>query len=281
MAIRLMQKAIFAKTASSRQALLGCIFITCFEMLIGNRHFAIKHAQSGTMMLQQWRRQTTCEGMQSPLLSPLPLTIENEIVEAIQNLDIHVTALGDDRSAACHEEMTNDHRITSARFPASFENIREAQVYLNYVVRRISHLVSMASSLPGSTALSKEFDAKYREGTSNTTNKNVYSTSFQVSDSIRTRQAQLTTEISSWMRAFSPLFERSCAKGEEDEARFNCAYNAAAMMQMQAIATTILNAGIVMTKEMHYDKFNPQFRELVDLTSVVVKLRQQRKKDYA
>ena len=81
------------------------------------------------------------------------------------------------------------------------------------------------------------------------------------------------------MRAFAPLFEKLCPKREDEEPPFNCAYNAAAMMQMQAIATTILTAGIVIRKEMEYDMVNPQFRALVDLAIIVVKLRQQRKKE--
>jgi hypothetical protein len=53
------------------------------------------------------------------------------------------------------------------------------------------------------------------------------------------------------------------------------------MMQMQAIATTILIGGVVITNEIEYDKFNPQFQELVDLATTVVELRQRRKKDNA
>lgn len=283
-AIRLMRKAISAKTTNSRQALLGCIFISCFEMLIGNRHLAVKHARSGTLMLQQWQKKSTIEKIQPPLLSSLPLSIENEVVAAIQHLDIHITALGDDRSDTSHEEMLNDHRITNTTYPSSFENIHEAQAYLSYAVQRISHLISIASSHIQSPTLSKEFDSKYPVNITDTTNQTIYSTTFLVNDYIFTQQAKLEVEISNWIHAFSPLLNRLSAQRKceaEAESFANCQYNCAAMMQMQAIATTISNAGIVMTKETSYDKFNPQFRELVDLATTVVKLRQQRKKDHS
>ncbi|KAH9209814.1 hypothetical protein DL95DRAFT_394046 [Leptodontidium sp. 2 PMI_412] len=280
-AVKLLQKAVCGGTANPRQALFGCIFIVSFEMLVGNRHLAIKHAQSGILMLQEWRAQKfALEKTQPPLLSPAPLTVEDEIVEAIQNLDIQITTLMDDRSLAHHAEMMNDYCITIETLPATFASIREAQIYLNLVVRRICHFIAMAQSSSESIALTKKFDSERPGQISSITSMDIYSTPyFKVTEAVRTQQVQFATEIANWMRAFAPLFEKLCAKREDEEAPFNCAYNAAAMMQMQAIATTILTAGIVIRNEMEYDMFNPQFRALVDLAIVVVKLRQQRKKE--
>ncbi|KAN0113266.1 hypothetical protein V8E51_006217 [Hyaloscypha variabilis] len=281
-AVKLLHKAVCAGTANPRQALFGCIFIVSFEMLVGNRPLAIKHAQSGILMLQEWRAQKTFAlgKTQSPLLSPAPLTIEDEIVEAIQNLDIQITTLMDDHSLARHAEVMNDYRITIATLPTAFASIREAQIYLNLVVRRICHFIAMAQSSTESITLTKKFDNEPPGQISSITGMDIYSTPyFKVTDAVRTQQVQFATEIANWMSAFAPLFEKLCVKREDEEVPFNCAYNGAAMMQMQAIATTILTAGIVIRNEMEYDRFNPQFRALVDLATVVVELRQQRKKE--
>jgi hypothetical protein len=110
------------------------------------------------------------------------------------------------------------------------------------------------------------------------TSMNICGTSFNDIDTVRTQQLQFAKEIGDWMTLFAPLYERLCTKREDMEAGMNCYFNVAAMMQMQSIATSILIEGLVMTNEMEYDKFNPQFRELVDLASLVVKLRERRKK---
>jgi hypothetical protein len=283
-AIQLMQRAICAGTTNPRQALLGCIFVVCFEMLLGNRDLAVKHALSGTIILEKWRAQVLAlKGEQPLLLSPSPLTIEDEIVEAFQNLDIQITAFMGGRSAARHE-MMNDHCTTIAALPTSFSkpslhNLRDAQVYLNHIVRRIHHFIATTWSPPEALAMAKGSDGKLAAEVSVMASMNVYITSFRVNDTIRAQQARFATEIANWIHAFAPLLDCLRTKREHDGASFLCTYNIATMMQMQSIATTILTAGVVITNEMEYDKFNPQFRELVDLATAVVKLRQRRKKD--
>jgi hypothetical protein len=287
-AVRLMQRAICRGTTNPRQALLGCILIVCFEMLMGNLGLAIKHAQSGTTILQQWRAQTLLLKKEPPtLLSPAPLTVEDEIVEAYQNLGIQIKTFRNDNSASCPGGMMNDDCITTAALPTSFgppslPNLRAAQVYLNLTIRRIYHFMSIALASPPSESmvLAKEFDGEPPDHISVITSMIIHSTSFQVTDAIRTQQQRLATEIADWMCTFAPLFETLCTKKEDYGASFSCIYNVASMMQMQAIATTILTAGIVITNEMDYDRYNPRFRELVDIATAIVKLRK-RRKDHA
>ena len=280
-AVKLMRKAGIAMTTNPRQALLGCVFVVCFEMLMGNGKLAMKHAQSGTIILQRWRAQIAAFKENVPLLSPAPLTVEDEIVEAFRNLDIQITTLWDDCSAACHEEVVNGHSIIVTALPTTFPNpsmqsLREAQVYLNLIVRRIHHFITTIGSQSGSMAPSKRPDGDLPGDFSAMQSLKVYNTSFKVTDAIRNQQVQFTTEIANWMRAFAPLFETLCITKAANEASFSCAYNAAAMMHIQAAVSTILTAGIVITNEMEYDKFNPRFREIVDLAAGVVKMRQRR-----
>ena len=279
-AIKLMQKAIFTENTNHHQALLGCIFVVCFEMLLGNRRLAVKHAQAGTMILKQ--RLVLRKG-ESPLLSPSPLTIENGIVKAFRNLDIQNAFLKGRRSAAFNE-IINQHYTNMAALPISFTDLREAQKWLNLVVRRICHFVFAPSSVSKSMGFAKKYDAGPPEDNFAIASMNAYSTfctSFKVTETTQTLQNNFATEMANWMHVFAPLFKRVCGKSGAGDVPSTCFYNAAAMMQMQAIATTILIAGVVITNEMEYDKFNPQFQELVDLATAVVELRQRRKKDNA
>ena len=278
-AVKLMQKAICAGTSNLRQALLGCILVVCFEMLIGNSYLAIKHAHSGILILQQWRTQTLAlKEEQPPLLSPAPLIVEDEIVEAFRSLSIQIITLWDDRSATFDRKIMNYHCVTITA-PLTCFDLREAQVYLNLVVCRIYHFISTIQIPSESIALAKKFDGeKLMEEVSVMTSMSIYSTAFKITETIRAQQVQFAIEIANWMRLFEPLFESLCTKREDDQAGFSCASIVAAMMQMQAIATTILTAGVLIKDEMEYDNFNSRFQELVDLASVIVKLRQQYKK---
>ncbi|KIM94553.1 hypothetical protein OIDMADRAFT_60334 [Oidiodendron maius Zn] len=278
-AVKLMQKAICVGTSNPRQALLGCILVVCFEMLIGNSYLAIKHAHSGTLILQQWRTQTLAhKEEQSPLLSPAPLIIEDEIIEAFRSLSIQIITLWDDRSAICDKKIMNYHCVTITA-PLTCFDLREAQVYLNLVVCRIYHFIATIQIPSESILLAKKSDGEtLMEEVSVITSMAIYSTAFKITETIRAQQVQFAIEIANWMRLFEPFFESLCTKREDNQAGFNCASNVAAMMRMQAIATSILTAGVLIKDEMDYDKFNSRFQELVDLASVIVKQRQQQNK---
>ncbi|KFY18715.1 hypothetical protein V493_08396 [Pseudogymnoascus sp. VKM F-4281 (FW-2241)] len=278
-AIKSMRIAICMGTNSPRQTLLGCILVVCFEMLIGNSYLAIKHAHSGTSILHHWRTQTlTPKQEQRSLLSPAPLIVEDEIVEAFRSLSIQVVTLGNDVAATHGEKIINHHRITSTA-PLTCADLRETHVYLNEIVSHIYRFVTTIQIPPESTESPKKLNCEPPiQDASVITNMAIYRTGFEITENDKIQQAQLASEMANWMRLFKPLFESLCKKQEESEAKFSCASHVAAMMQMQAIATTILAAGVLITNEMEYDKFNPRFRELVDLATLIVKLRQQAKK---
>ncbi|OBT66191.1 hypothetical protein VE03_05131 [Pseudogymnoascus sp. 23342-1-I1] len=278
-AVKSMRKAISVGTTSPRQTLLGCILVVCFEMLIGNSHLAIKHAHSGTSILQQWRTQTLRPTQeQRHLLSPAPLIVEDEIVGAFRSLSIQITTLGSDNSTTYDKKTMNYHYVASTA-PLSCSDLGEMHAYLNEIVCRIYDLISTirvpSQSMATPTKLGYE---PLIEDASVITNMAIYRTAFEVTENVRAQQVQCATEIANWMRLFKPLFESLCIKEEGSEKGFSCASHVAAMMQTQAIATTILTAGILIVNEMEYDRFNPQFRELVGLAELIVKLRQEAKK---
>lgn len=278
-AVRLMQKAICVGTSNLRQTLLGCILVVCFEMLIGNSHLAIKHAHSGTLILRQWRAQTPALKEEQPLLlSPAPFIVDDEIIEAFRSLSIQIITLWDDRSAICDKKIMNYNRVTIPA-PLSCFDLRETQVHLNHIVCRIYHFITTIQIPSESIALAKKFDSgPPMEEDSVITSMAIYSTAFNITETIRAQQVQFAIEIANWIHSFEPIFESLCTNWEDNEAGFSCAAHVAAMMQMQAVATTILIASVLITNEMEYDKLNHKFQELVDLATVIVKQRQPCKK---
>jgi hypothetical protein len=108
---------------------------------------------------------------------------------------------------------------------------------------------------------------------------NLWSTFSQIPDTIIARQAHLETELSIWIQAFAPLYERVCTEKEIVEPSFDCAYHTVVRMRLQSMAIMILNAGLVIKSEIDYDKFNPQFEEMLELASIIKGLRQRRKEN--
>ncbi|OBT53770.1 hypothetical protein VE04_06631 [Pseudogymnoascus sp. 24MN13] len=278
-AVKSMRKAMSVGMSSPRQTLLGCILVVCFEMLIGNSYLAIKHAHSGTSILEQWRTQTlTPIQEERPLLSPAPLVVEDEIVEAFRSLSIQITTLGNDNAAIYTKKTANYDWVTSTA-PLTCTDLRETHVYLNEIVCRVYHFITTIPIPSGSIVSPKKLDYEpLQEDSSVMTNMVIYRTAFEVTENVRVQQGHLAQEISNWMRLFKPLLESLCVKEEANGATFNCASHVAAMMHIQAIATMILTAGVLVTNEMEYDKFDTLFLELVNLATLIVKLRQQSKK---
>ena len=278
-AVKQMRKVLCAGTNNPRQALIGCIFVIFFELLMGNRHLATWHAQSGTMILQQWRTKTMAleENAQRPrLLSPAPLTVEDEIVAAFHGLDIQLATISDCRRAACYEEMVNDYRVAISSLPATFTDLQEARIYLILIMRRICHFIAMTRRPAETVALAKRFDNEPPSEFSTSTDMSIHGTSFKVTEDDQAKQTQFGADIASWERVFAPLLKRSLTKVRCEVPSDINTYIAAARLQIQCIATRILTAGVVITNEMEYDKFNPQFLELVDLATVVVALSRRR-----
>jgi hypothetical protein len=169
-AVKLMQKAIDVGTTNPRQALLGCLIVVCFEILLGNRRTALGHARSGSLILQQWRvKIQTPEKKPLQLLSPAPLTVEDEIVGVFQTLVAQISMSGDHDSANCsevvmefHDHMMEFHDRITTRVPEAFTNLREAQAFLSLVVGRIYQFGRKIRSQYESRGLGKEHDPEPR-----------------------------------------------------------------------------------------------------------------------
>jgi hypothetical protein len=268
-ALNMMRRALSAKT-TPRQALLGCIFIVCFELLLGNRHFATRHAQAGATVLYQWRAQNQQQPQR--LLSPAPSAIEDEIVAAFYHLDIQVMTVSDTRPVELHEELKKGHCTAISSLPAFFVDLHEARILLDIVVSRSCHFLATSWSPCEALALAKDFDLQPPCDVNVVTGMNIYSTSFKVTEDIQRQQLVFAAEIASWEHAFAPLLENSRVSMQSGASREMIAYNVAARLKIQCIATSILIAGVVITNQMEYDNFNSQFQELVDLASEVVRL---------
>ncbi|RFU29633.1 hypothetical protein B7463_g6693, partial [Scytalidium lignicola] len=249
-AVKDMQNTIASSTNNPREVLIGCLLVVCFELFLGERHTAMAHAESGTLILHQWLTRVQKERAKDlKILSPSPAIIEDEIVDAFQNLDIQIAGVSDRRSDKIHRVMMDEHLGSVQHIPPIFSDLREARLFLNIVNRRICHFLATTWSPSEAEALARDFEGP---------------TPGDIS--VMTGQKKFAREISDWFQTFDPLFKSTC----ESNPIGSRPHNLAIRLRIHAIATTILCAGVLITNEIEYDAFNPQFRELLSLIKVIV-----------
>jgi hypothetical protein len=151
-ALKKMQRAIdIGSDHGPRQGLITCLLIVCFESHTGNRYKALTHARYGLQILQQWTsqcKQENAPGTNSTVVSPNPIQVENEIVEAFRNLDIQITTVNDDRKVEEHKQSIDQDSSIVNSMPDCFESLDTARKYWNVVMRRTCHFMATVRMVP-------------------------------------------------------------------------------------------------------------------------------------
>jgi hypothetical protein len=95
---------------------------------------------------------------------------------------------------------------------------------------------------------------------------NSNSTPYIVPESLHMEQKAYADDILRWSHAFEPLFQRV----QQLEKPGSKNYVTSATLKMQSIATRIMLAGVLITEELSYDFFLPQFQEILALINIIV-----------
>ncbi|KAF2789040.1 hypothetical protein K505DRAFT_393361, partial [Melanomma pulvis-pyrius CBS 109.77] len=268
-ALKKMQQAIDTGVDHGpRHALIACLLIVCFEGHIGNRYKALTHAKYGLQILQQWTshgKQKISQRGKPTVVSPSPMEVEDEIVEAFRNLDIQITTVNDGRAVEEHEqEMEQDSSIVNS-MPDCFDSLDKARIYWNIIMRRSCHFMATTWGRTQPDLLTREFETKIPGTVIVTVGDNIYTTSAKVDEGVKIGQKRSLVEISRWLEAFEPVFLRM----QETSNTTLREHVIAMILQIQALALKITLAGVVFTQEILYDEFLPTFREIIRLSADV------------
>jgi hypothetical protein len=264
-ALRTMQTSLIG--AETRKVLIACLLVFCFEALLENRHLALSHAISGHHILRDWLGKYKGTRLsKNIILSPAPVAIEDELVEAFEHLDLQISTIYDVRPVSLHRSVLEEGREAIQNMSPCFNNIKEARRYLNLVMRRAHHFLAVTWSASEASLLSREFKMKPPGDITVTTGVNIYSTSYKVDENIRAEQKIYAEEISRWKTSFQALYQTI----QLSEASGSRNHTVATMLQIHLIATQIVISGVLFTTELEYDGFLPQFRELFELITLIV-----------
>lgn len=250
-----------------RQILVACLLVFCFEILLNNRYLALPHIITGHRMLQDWlskhHRSTLID---SALQSPVPSTVDDELVDAFEHLDLQISTIYDVRPIELHRNIISEGRGVIEQMPSTFNTLTDAGRYLTVVMKQTHHFLATTWPSTRPRALVADFVTEPPGPLLVVSGVNTNSTPFIVPDSLREEQKPYAEDVLRWSRAFEPLFQR--VQRLEKVGSKDCVTSA--MLKMQSIATRIMVAGVLITEELSYDAFLPHFREMLALINIIV-----------
>ncbi|KAF2261424.1 hypothetical protein CC78DRAFT_619475 [Lojkania enalia] len=268
-ALKKMQVAIDTNSGP-RLALIACLLVVCFESHTGNRYKAMLHASYGLQILQHWTSQNRLQYDNKPsVVSPSPLDVEDEIVEAFRNLDIQIITVSDRRTLETHEGLMGQDSSIIGSMPHGFSSLDQARSYWNLIMRRTCHFIATTWRRTDSSSLAREFSTKVPGGVVVTVGDTIHTTSVKVGERVRVGQRRYSVEISRWLEAFEPTLLR-IRRNDNITLR---EYVIATMLQIQALSAKIHLAGVVFTQEILYDAYLPEFKEIIRLSQDVARVR--------
>lgn len=249
-----------------REVLVACLLVYCFEVLLNNRHSALAHILSGHNLLRQWLNNLSQPRPGSHyLLSPDPITIDNELVDIFNCLDLQTMTIYDTRPVSFHVAVVRETVPLVKQMPHLFSDLLEARRYLIAVMRRSYHFLATTWHSSRAGAFARNFHTLSPNNVVVTTGTNIYSTPFYFPCTMYSAQIEFAEEISGWSRAFQQLYYKTRqleVVGLEN-------YVAGSILRIHAITITIVVAGVLFTEETSYDTFLPQFKELLALTTII------------
>jgi hypothetical protein len=211
-ALRTMRETLSDREEDLRRTLIGCLFVFCFEVFLGNDATAVLHARSGCRLLQDWQGPNLGLGR-----SREPLVVEDELVHAFSRLDLQTMTTRVPGPDEVHDVRMRDGESMVMEMPERFANYEEGYRYWEMIMRRSCHFVywingefkvaaenmSIAGlKEPMGQEATEDFHEKPRR-----TNSNSSASPKPIPSHIKTEALKRSAEISRWISAFCRIHE--------------------------------------------------------------------------
>ena len=201
------------KNGNSRDALIACLLVCCFETLAGNGAIAHAHALSGQKLMDQWLAEHPYKNLHEVgLASPADHLIEDDIFHASATFDSLISEYLDPRPARIHAKIRHQGDETIAKMPAKFRLLVEARRYLAVIVKRVLHSCREIGESAGDGRLSTTSDFQLlQEGMSVSSRGSMEDSELNNSrrdEDAVAQQRQYSIENHRWRSAFSSLHKK-------------------------------------------------------------------------
>jgi hypothetical protein len=253
-----------------RTVLITSLIIVCFEVLHGNQEAAAAQLQNGIAMIQEWKKDER-DASKYPLgfSSPAPDTIEDYLVQFFGRLEIQAMSFRDTRPAERHASLKEEGKQVIQQMPGLFASINEARVYVDLIMRRMMHFTASINHFKVSYAQYE--DAPVAHIPAPWIDSKVPQATQPLSAAARpyySEHEQLSTEMSRWMMAFSPLLDRCVESGGQHRI-------SALTLSLAATAAKISFQTAFIKTETEYDVFEPEFRRSVSQATLLLQTQEE------
>lgn len=190
------------RRADIRTKLLACILFTCFESYHGDSIAATRQTFAGIDMMNEYLSHRkprpsddTWAGTSTLTLPP----IDQDITDALLNLEIQSCAFSDPRSTEFHLERMHAWQTAIDNMPLEFRTIKQARLALHQIMLRGIHFILATKREAGLQAVADAFHAL------NPDSCNI--------DPQYTALCAHFTEFHAWHTAFGPLLRKARTPG--------------------------------------------------------------------
>lgn len=251
--------------SETKQVLYSTLLIFFFEALLDNRGSALPHLLEGLRLLRSHTSQNLSQH-RSYLSKKSSLGLEDELIEAFEHLDLQVCTVFDVRPLDYHNDILDESVEDIKKMPANFYDLSEARKWLNLVMARAHHFLATTWPITETSSLTKDFVSMNAPGLIVATGFNIFSTPHRLAPELASEQLQHKQELNRWSSSFEPVLSR-CRSPDFVGSRD---FLIATLMRIHVIGTEIVLAGVLFVRETSYDRFFPEFEELLRLAEIIV-----------
>jgi hypothetical protein len=209
--------------------------------------------------------------------SPAPDGVEDYLVQTFGRMEIQAMSVFDPRPVETHQALKGEGKQKVQQMPNPFSSVEQARVYLDLITRRLMHYNhsihprgGSQKSLPGKQNPMPWADTSVPEPMpwidSNIPVQNP-PPSLSSSD-VRAEQSSLAQEFINWIEAFAPILSMSRTSGDQDAI-------SALTLSISAITSQISLHAAFFTNESDYDMFLPEFKSIVQYSTLLLSLLEQ------
>lgn len=271
-------RTALAEDPDSRQALMACLLVFCFESMRGHQYSAAVHAAGGLALVDRLRpdsqtaSNTIGEGSEKIDWKD---GIGHDLYSAYAGLDVQALLMIDTRTTAEHQRYKE--RMTPAidRMPNSFNNTQEALQFWRLLFRRNSHFIAIARAEVQAYQISqqslqageitKDDETKLLPG-NNCWSRNGSIEQLPSHHPLWLEQAQNLLDIDRFEEAANKLFTRHATPTSSQDHDFFTASVIRIQMELNKIGMAY-SFGL---RRQAWDAYLPTFRRILALTQPIL-----------
>jgi hypothetical protein len=273
-AVKAMRDILSGDESSLRKALIGCLLVICFEGLQGNHVGVLTHSASGCALLHDWldsRNKISPNKLESSkkdgIASPAKNIVEDELVHAFGRLDIQIMGFLDPRPVEVHQNLLTEGQSSIDNMPKTFTSVDQARIYLELIKRRMEHLLlvfaAQKAKIQNIEGARLDFGIGEEPATFYTESNFSVSIDEPGHPHFWPEGYQKMTDLRRWYAAFEPL--------HTSIPRHTRSWISASTLKIQAESAKLSFIVATFSDETSVDRFLPDFRAMVDLSSIVLR----------